>query len=793
MRQRGELPHSVELGVSDVYNDLAGQGELWVTEDGLPARLILDLDFGTQANGERVTAVITSDFYNYETELLGATLLNNPQDWLQAQLPTAAAQQQLAVNIALFLAVVLVLAIFMINRRQRWVQQFTAVFLVGSLIFAPLLQSNEVHGYYETQAERQAEQEAKQTEIDAQKAGQEAIQNDWNPHQKPGTSNQFSVISDQPSNLAAAGSQSPISSINAVEATAIGDSDTDTDGDGVSDADEDDIWQSCAYPVATIEYNNSEYCEGVTDPTDTDGDTLSDGEEVNSLGTYPDLADSDSDSINDNLEIAGFSYRGQTWYLNPLDVDSNSDGLTDAQECFVWSAANEDFSESSICPDIDGDGTPDLFDDDNDGDGVDDTTDLSPFGKGAETYTDDNPFTLSIDGLQTDRPVFVELQFRPTVEDHLTYSGLILDWPTGDYEGQIQRGLDTTFATTSDADAYSDDDDAANGDIKIYPMLEIIIPYSDGHYGNLPVNSTYAGIDRTLGMTITEWLDETELESYSINVSDVDETSGDLSVYLPLSTVEGSEGDTTVAFGAQMLYYPSQGTNGIVDWGSDHEYRVWWVVQMITDACIDDSEDVTTCAREDDLTVIHMYEESWELTGLNVTEEHGLDLAMLYEDPTQDDDLGLDDQLWLYSYNLMNTFVAGVDCDSVDGNGDCVGNGERDVTLANLESTLMTWAGGADYTEVVQNSYLYEDYYTYAIMTEAADLLDTVFTDYADQTYPSILYLSENTSRGYNLDSLSSINPGTLNLDLTNETSITSASLTLGTYQSDGEGGLGRG
>lgn len=129
--------------------------------------------------------------------------------------------------------------------------------------------------------------------------------------------------------------------------------------------------------------------------------------------------------------------------------------------------------------------------------------------------------------------MLVELQFRPTDPELLTYSGLVLDWPTGDYEGQITRGLDTTFATTSNADAQSDDDTAVYGDIKITPVVEVTIPYSEGHYGNLPVNDTYFGIDRTIGITVGQWLDDTELDTYAISVTDVDETSGDLTAYVP--------------------------------------------------------------------------------------------------------------------------------------------------------------------------------------------------------------------------------------------------------------------
>ena len=465
-------------------------------------------------------------------------------------------------------------------------------------------------------------------------------------------------------------------------------------------------------PIPSTEYNNEEDCANVTDPSDSDGDTLPDYAEIYELGTLPDEVDSDGDTITDDLEVQGFSYNGTQWYLNPLESDTNNDGNNDALECPLWSSENDDFDASAVCPDTDNDGNPDLFDVDDDGDGVWDIDDDAPTIAG-DIYDDANPLELSIDGLETNKPVLVDLQFRPTDPDQLTYAGLVLDWPTGDYEGQITRGLDTTFATTSNTDAQSDDDTAVYGDLKITPVLEVTIPYSEGHYGNLPVNDTYFGIDRTIGITVEQWIDETELDTYAISVTDVDETSGDLTAYVPLSTVYSESGDSPVAFSATMFYSPTQGTGNIAEWGEAHQYRLAWMVQMITDDCVadldedgdgdPDNEEYGDCTREDEFSVIHIYQdEPWQLTSLTISEEHGLDVAQLYENPAPgaDPDLNVEDQLWLYAWNMANTFIDGVDCDSTttnaDGTVDCVGDGNRDVTLADIPSKLDEWGTDED-------------------------------------------------------------------------------------------------
>ena len=744
LQERGELPAGMRLGDLDGYQQMSGTGELWVNSEGLPTRLLLDLDMGETEDGEWVTAVITTEFSNFDMTLLETSFIAEPQTWLSAKLPTAAVQQEVGINIALLLTLVLLLTLFALYWQKGWMYRVIATIIIVSLVFSPLLNGEVAHAHH-TRVRAQAEQQqADEDKVAMIENGRKALQqNEWNPHQDPRRTNSKLVNNNT---QLATNNNTPAALNQATTA------DTDSDGDGLSD-DAEAFWQTCAYPYGSIEYNNADSCSDIADPTDSDGDGLTDGTEANQLYTFPDDPDSDGDSITDTLEIEGFAYNGQQWYLNPNEADSNSDGIPDAQECEVWYPGSPNFDPTAICPDTDNDGTPDVFDNDNDNDGVLDIDDLASDQKGPETYTHDNPLKVSIDGLQTDKPVIVELQFRPTEADHLNYSGLILDWPSGDYEGQIQRGLDTTFASTANPEIVSTAPNASFGDIKIFPMLEIYIPYSDGHYGNLPVNNTYAGINRTLDLTVSQWLDTSELAPYAVTIIDADEESGDLVAYVPLATMTSHVADEVVAFGAQMLYYPSQGSNGLVDWGAGHEYRVTWVVQMITDACIDDldedgdgdpdNEDATSCQREDSLNIIHSYEEAWEMTGFTINEAHGYDAALLYENPTQDDSLTYDEQLWLYSWNLANTFVTGLDCDSVV-NDNCVGDGQRDVTLDNLSGHLDTWGTDENnvnhnYTNIVNKSYLHDDYFPVVAMTDTVDILNTVFLPYADQTYPSIL------------------------------------------------------
>ena len=87
-----------------------------------------------------------------------------------------------------------------------------------------------------------------------------------------------------------------------------------------------------------------------------------------------------------------------------------------------------------------------------------------------------NPFQLGLANLSAGKSVLVDFQVRPTNANHIGFGQSVLDWPTGDTEGQIQRRLDTTFA---DANPLPANMAAPNpypqsyGDMRLMPMLEI--------------------------------------------------------------------------------------------------------------------------------------------------------------------------------------------------------------------------------------------------------------------------------------------------------------------------------
>ena len=754
LKGQGTLPSGVTLGMADLYRNLDGSGSVWLDTAGLPARLVLNIELPPQGDSGKVTAVLTSDFSDFDQTVVAAAntgFLNNPSLWLNYNLPTAEVVQQSTFNSAILMLVLAVLFLAAVNWRSH--RTYTAVVLavIFTMIISPLLQAVQAQTFFSEQIIDHHNQQARTEEIEQQQAVQEAIRGNWNPHENPLEANTIptSIIEADQILIPSAVPQ-------LIASTTI--TTTDTDGDGLSDADE-DLWLTCAYLGAPTN------CTGVLDSTDSDGDGLSDGVEVNDLGIIPTLADSDNDTITDTLEVEGFFYNGVQWYSDPFEADTNRDGMPDGMECPVWSSISAVQDLSAICPDTDGNGVPDLFDDDNDGDGVEDAIDLSTQLVSSAPYDADNPFEFAVDHLETDYPVLVDFQLRPTNPDHLLYGNRILDWPEFDYDGQITRGLDTTFANTSDLDARSTEAAAAYGDVRVTPMLEISIPYTTGHYANLPVKSGYAGVDRTQGLTVDQWLDTTELDAYGMIVRDVDDSSGDLVMYVPLSSQVTEDKSETQAFTARTYYQPTQESGGTADWGSNHDVRVIWMVQLITDSCTVATDEPETCTRSEDLDIIHVYGDEWHLTGMAVSEERGLDVSLLYEDPTADADLAVDEQLWTVAWNLSNSFVPGIDCDSVVADA-CVGDGNRDVTLSNLEAAINSWSGSSHYVEVDAFGYAHAGYMTHVAMTETLAVLDTHFVGVAGTVDPTIMFASEHTSRYINLEAATSTLSGPVVFDL---------------------------
>ncbi|MCP4164656.1 MAG: LamG domain-containing protein [Chloroflexi bacterium] len=506
------------------------------------------------------------------------------------------------------------------------------------------------------------------------------------------------------------------------------DTGADSDGDGISDYDELVIG---------------------TDPAnaDTDDDHLTDFQEV-SLGTDPTTADTDGDEIMDGDEVKPFIYAGKEWFSDPLQMDTNKDGLSDLQEGVTG-------------VDTDGDGIPDLHDPDNDDDLVPDRVDLSPFTHAGlnAPYSANKPFEVTMNGLTPGKYTFLDLQLRPTDPDHLWYAYNVLDWPI-DHEGQIQDWDGKTFADQVTQGTVVNED---NGDMRLTPMLEIRI------YGT---NTNLPPLDI--------------LKAYNISLSDLTQDGtahtpviGKVA-YVPLVMVSDSATGGRVAFSAHIPYLPT------ANWGSAHEMRMVWSVQVLTDIPCDPN-DQAAIDKEGCMAVpgdpakgliynrpqvVQSYGDEWYLTGANVTEDIAVRTATAFEDPATDNDLYSDDALWPLLFGLDEAFLTDADRLSVDDIkarfNHPTNNGVTDDMRWGIEDIIRVERDGGD-------DYLSQDMATRTVtMTRTKQILDDYFSPHwntSNPITPALLFIQEAEYRGMGLDEVQSggrymsLSPGGLEID----------------------------
>ena len=465
---------------------------------------------------------------------------------------------------------------------------------------------------------------------------------------------------------------------------------------------------------------------------DTDGDGLTDFAEER-IGTSSVISDTDSDGLRDNIEVNGFSFGGQTWYTNPDATDTNGDGQVDVLE---W-GLNPDGSLRTTPLDTDSDGLPDLFDFDNDGDGVPDSKDLSPYTKGAAAYSDAAPLQLTLNNLIAGKPTFVEFQLRPQDEKQLWFAFNVLDWPQ-DSEGQVRDVDGKTYADVATAAGRIADVNEANGDMKVVPMLEIRIPAASA---NLPPQS--------------------DLTPFNISVNDFTADGQTKVALVPLSIVTDEKTGQRVAFSGQMRYLPT----GI--WNTPHQVRLSWVVNALVDFPCDKTVDLSADCQTDGVInnvpqVIQSYYGDWTLTGLTVREEHGTDMAMLYEDPTVDANKKDDAALWALAHVLDQHFVVAHDADN---------NNVRDLQLADFPTRFdrdnnPSASQRFDVPNILQvesRSYPTIDAaIAETTMTETVAILNNVFKSQVEgdrEIKPLLMFAQENRSRLLGLD-LSTVGSG---------------------------------
>ncbi|MHA1858049.1 MAG: hypothetical protein ACTSUU_01230, partial [Candidatus Thorarchaeota archaeon] len=206
--------------------------------------------------------------------------------------------------------------------------------------------------------------------------------------------------------------------------------DLDSDADGVRDADED---------AGTYGY--------VTDPTDpdSDGDGVMDGAEVFTFKTNPLSTDTDGDGINDSLEV--YVYK-----INPNSNDTDGDGL-------VENLTDDVAGSLESVNDSDGDGLINALDLDSDNDGMKDADEKTVGSNHWETDTDNDGLT---DGEEwnTDRDMTTPAVDRTNVLDADTDDDGLTD-----YEEVVTYGLNPL-------DPNTDGDTLCRTAAECYPIYE---------------------------------------------------------------------------------------------------------------------------------------------------------------------------------------------------------------------------------------------------------------------------------------------------------------------------------
>ncbi len=496
----------------------------------------------------------------------------------------------------------------------------------------------------------------------------------------------------------------------------------------------------------------------------------------------------------------------------------------------------------------------------------------------ASSFDGSNPLKLNVPNLADGWPVLVDLQFRPTGGTALGYANNVLDWPAKDMDGEIQHYKTTTFANSDNPDIANPDDEAgAYGDMRLLPLLEIVLtgneiplkvtspavtitvgswtpaatitlkPTTD--LANTKVTKTlpagasyqlYAGTCGALGAAIVPvantadtWtgkvtaladghhsavvtvgstsacaeltdvvngpyadymVDNSELDPYGIMVKEGfgnDDTA--VVAYVPPNVIADDTGGGKAAFQARMLYY----IGGNSHWTQPAQIRLIWLVQMITDKCADGAqtwdayhaahpEDDQTqydayvdeyCAAHrtaDEIVPVQLYDESWYLTGLNLQEAHGLDVAIAYPNPAL---TYSDDALWTLSWGLGQQFLTGRDCESATSIFSATdpatpacssSNTVRDLAVVKTDRSNPAWTIGdssiqerfdntssntthrtrwgipANALEVDTKSYPHQDYSGQLATKDTPDILKK-YTNHA--ITPSLLFAFETRSR----------------------------------------------
>lgn len=753
-QRAGKLPHNMQLSISEMYRNMRANGEIWIGADGYPLRMQVQMQMPQEKSGERVEALIKTDFRDISAERKVAGLPLATLAGSLGLLKSGAEWQNILIGSAGSVLFVCLAALLLLKSGRKSVQIGISILMIALFVFTPLWESHQNVVFARELEQKQTAQNQAQVEKDAEKEARATLyESDWDPSQDPRAGLSAASASAEVAQLIAHTkgwfSSSLAGSLRQL-ADEVGEAgDVDSDLDGLTDAYE------SGFDITILDPNNY----------DTDGDGLSDGEEIK-LGTSPGEVDSDHDGISDFDEINAFYYRNAStpeeysgdWYSHAMDRDTDHDNLLDGVECDAR-VLDDDTTTAGVCRDTDGDGIPDIFDTDDDNDGVPTLVDLDPISGPQTIFSGSSPFKMSIRGVEPGLPVFVDFQLRPTNAKHLTYILNVLDWPKKDTDGQIQRrSSDSTYGDQLTSAQLTADPRPANGDMRLVPMLEILIKdsvplvftnqfsstisdanlsgtltfthpvpnsgipsqvklteapsadyrlyYGSGncdrysgetylgqihndhslnmniHLGNIAASQYVFLIknlteDKVLACSVPshphanqvdQVIDTSMVDAYGGFVRD--DTNGNVLTYMPLNMVTDVSGNEPVAFSGQL---PVQNLEGRLN-SSNMEVRMVWLINMLTDVCKPmpesyvDSTTTPWCDADkperwytDVPRVVHSYDDSFRMTGMQVVEDHGTRMAVVFEDPQYDLEPAFDDPLWKLSSGLQGSFLAGRD------------------------------------------------------------------------------------------------------------------------------------
>lgn len=796
MHARGDLPPTMQLDVSAYHAQMTGDGELWVGADGLPLRQILNLHFPVQ-NDEQVSAQIAVNFFDYDREAGPklAGLLDPSLLWSRLLPDWGGALALLFIGGG---------ALALVFFRRRWVVQAgIAIGMSILLVVSPLLSNVPVLRFLDRQTAQAATTEAAQAEVDVvQSLRAISAESTFDPH----TRRVDRLAGSQPSAAQPAADQPEISPLTSPKCP--NPNEQDSDGDGVNDCLETKVWMTNPNKTDTDDDGLSDFQEiGLgTDPrsNDSDNDGLLDKAEIdgftaNGLTWYTDPVqmDSNQDGLADLIErgptesptVASDTDGDGTPDL--YDTDNDNDGVPDGTDLSPFTVAPANHTQNPF-------GTNNPLE-----------VKLNGITAGKLAYLD-----LQVRPLDSEH-----LRYAYTVLDWpADRKGQVQDWDNATYaQNLVNRGDIASTSYAAPSDSYGDmrltpsleiSIDGTNGanltpyhlpteaelapysinvitstvdgspygtpnGIKLYVPLSLVTDQRTGSRvafrARLPYLGTGAAwtIPHKVQMVWTVQAlqdipcDPTDdrAKSYGCRTHDgsnpfLFNIAGSLAGTLDSETASGGLKTAFSNAGRPLVDKITVTALGLGSFWQISDKNNTYVLRLKNGQIQVNAS--TPGLIHNQSQIVQRYEDDWFLTGANVTEDRGVEVGIIYEDPALDTDIQSDDALWALAYGLEDTFLSPTDTKQAN---------QPDFPLTELYnrfnnatndsySSTARW-GIPDILTVKRSSYATQDWAVASVaMTttkETLKVFDAKFKS-AGPITPTLLYAQEATYRSIGMD-----------------------------------------